>query len=487
MPARQLDFSSVPDGLVQELAELRQEMQVPDGFPPEVVAAAVTAVENPRLPTEDRTDLPMVTIDPPGARDLDQAMYLEREGDDIVVWYAIADVSAFVTAGDPIDSEARERGQTLYAPDRKSPLHPPELSESAASLLPDQVCPAFLWRIVVAPDGQFRDARVQRSLVRSTAQHTYEEVQQQLDGGTASPSLQLLAEVGQLREAVERDRGGVSLPIPEQEIETGNGSWELVFRDVMPVEGWNAQISLLTGIAAAGLMLDGGIGILRTLPPAEQRSLRRLRQTARALRIEWGAAVEYPDFVRSLDPGEPSHAAMLNACTTLFRGAGYTAFSGEAPKNTEHAALATPYAHCTAPLRRLVDRWALEVCAALCAGEPVPEWVTSSLDTLPDLMSASDRRAKSYERAIIDLVEAHRLSGRVGDVFDGVIVDVDDKKGKDGKDGTDGRQRGRVVVGDQAVEANVFGTDLPLGQEVRVRLSRADPAERRVEFELLAS
>ena len=99
-------------------------MDLPDAFPPGVEAAAAEAAAHPRLPALDRTDLPLVTIDPPGAMDLDQALHVARDGDGFVVHYAIADVAAFVRAGDPIDLEAHRRGQTLYGAASNIPLHP---------------------------------------------------------------------------------------------------------------------------------------------------------------------------------------------------------------------------------------------------------------------------------------------------------------------------------------------------------------------------
>ena len=476
MPSRHLDFTvEVPAGIAEQLAALRTELKIPDQFPAEVDAAAERVAGHGDLPEHDRTDLELVTIDPPGAQDLDQAMFLERDGHGYVVWYAIADLSAFVTAGDPVDVEARHRGQTLYAPDRRTPLHPAALSEHAASLLPGEVRPSYLWRIAIDAVGAIVDVSVRRALVRSREQLTYEQVQTQLDAGTASESLSLLAEVGPLREAIEAARGGISLNLPEQEIAPTNGEWHLVFRERHAVEGWNAQISLLTGIAAAHLMINGKVGVLRTLPPADDRSVRRLREGARALGLDWPAQQGYPEFVRSLDPAVPAHVAMLNSCTTLFRGAGYASFSGGVPDQVEHAALATPYAHATAPLRRLGDRWVLAICAALCADEPVPDWAQQSLDEIPDVMTKSDQRAKRYERDVINLVEAHRLAPRIGQDFPAVIIDVDD----------DG-DRGKVMVTDPAVEATVRGTDLPLGERVTVRLAIADPEQGKVEFELVS-
>ena len=91
--------------------------------------------------------------------------------------------------------------------------------------------------------------------------------------------------------------------------------WSLGFRTMLPVERWNAQISLLTGMAAASLMVYARVGLLRTLPPPDSRDVQRLHRTARALNIDWPAEQLYPDFIRSLDPSVPEHAAMVVACT----------------------------------------------------------------------------------------------------------------------------------------------------------------------------
>jgi exoribonuclease R len=144
-------------------------------------------------------------------------------------------------------------------------------------------------------------------------------------------------------------------------------------------------------MAAAQLMIDARIGIVRTLPPSEPGALHRLRRTAQALHLGWPSDQPYPEFVRSLDPAVPAHAAMLNACAELFRGAGYAAFDSTLPEHTQHAALATDYAHATAPLRRLVDRYAGEVCVALCAGRPVPEWVMTGARHPPDVIRSREQ------------------------------------------------------------------------------------------------
>jgi exoribonuclease R len=349
------------------------------------------------------------------------------------------------------------------------------LSEGAASLFPDAIRPALLWTIAVDEGGEGTDVHVERALVRSRAKLDYASVQKQVDDGTADAMIGLLREVGELRKAREAARGGVSLPLPEQVIDVEGDSWSLSFRRMLPVEEWNAQISLLTGMGAASLMVYAGVGLLRTLPAPENRDLQRLHRTAKALGIEWPAELLYPDFIRSLDPDVSNHAAMIVACTRLLRGAGYVGFNGEAPEQPEHAALASEYAHVTAPLRRLADRYAGEVCLALCAEEEVPAWVLEKLDVLPKTMQSADHRAHQYENAVLALVEAAVLHPHVGEEFPGVVVQVDE----------DDPTHGDLVVQSPAIEAQVSSsTDLPLGADVRARLVEADPRTRTVRFEV---
>jgi exoribonuclease R len=455
--------------------QIQQDLAVSPDFPPEVEAAAAAAAASPRLPDLDRTDLPFVTIDPPASLDLDQAMHLTRNGEGYTVHYAIADLAAFITPGDPIDVEAHRRGESLYGADSRIPLHPKELSEGAASLLPGEVRPALLWTIELDATGEGTSVHVERARVRSTAKLDYAGVQQQLDAGTAPEMLRLLQEIGQLRQRLEAKRGGVNLSLPEQEIEVAGDEWRLAYRRQLPVEEWNAQISLLTGFGAADLMVYARVGILRTLPPPDPHDVQHLHRTARALGIDWPAEMIYPDFIRTLDPTDARHAAMTVACTRLLRGSGYAAFDGELPALTEHAALASEYAHVTAPLRRLVDRYTGEVCVALCADQPVPDWVRQGLAALPEEMRASARRSSSYEHAVVNLVEAGVLAKRVGETFAGVLVEVDEKTGT----------HGSVTIQEPAVEAAVVGAQpLPLGTDVTVTLASADVATRTVAFEL---
>ena len=309
------------------LAAVRAELDVPERFPADVAAAAEQAVARPPgADHTDATDLPLVTIDPRGSRDLDQAFHAVRSGDGWLVHYAIADVGWFVRPGDPLDVEARRRGVTLYSPDLRTPLYPEVLSEGAASLLPGVDRPALLWGIDVGPDGTVRSYDVARAVVRSREQLTYDGAQREIDSGRARESLVLLREAGLALLAAEAERGGVHLPIPEQEVVADGSGWALTLRAPHPVEDWNAQISLVTGLCAAQAMLGAQLGVLRTLPAPVRQSVDALRRSSLALGVAWPAELPYPDWVRSLDPADGRHMALAALAARLLRGAGYLAF-----------------------------------------------------------------------------------------------------------------------------------------------------------------
>ncbi|MFI8241400.1 RNB domain-containing ribonuclease [Streptomyces sp. NPDC085866] len=474
MPRRKIRVTGAPEvPLRAALAALRAELGIPDVFPAEVQAEAERSAQAPTLPSYDATDLPFFTVDPPGSTDLDQATHLSRQGTGFRVRYAIADVAAFVVPGGRLDSEAHKRVNTLYFPDQKVPLHPAVLSEGAGSLLPDRTRPAVLWTLDLDAEGRTVAVDVRRALVRSRAKLDYADVQRQIDSGTAEEPVALLKEIGLARERLEVERGGISLGVPEQEITERDHGYELAFRAPLPADGWNAQLSLLTGMAAADLMTATGTGILRTLPAAPDGAVARLRRTAVALRIDWPHHVSYAALIRTLDPHDPRHAAFLQECTTLLRGAGYTVFrDGNLPAITTHAAVAAPYAHCTAPLRRLADRYAAELCLAAAAGRTPPDWVLAALDALPQQMADGTRRAGTVERECVDIVEAALLKDRVGDVFDGCVVDLSDHE----------PTVGTVQLESPAVIGRIEGEHLPLGERLRVRLVRADPGRAKILF-----
>ncbi len=295
-------------------------------------------------------------------------------------------------------------------------------------------------------------------------------MQAAVDAGTDDERFLMLREIGERRIAQERARGGASLPMPEQQVTARDGGgFTLEFRPPVAAEEWNAQVSLLTGMAAATMMLDAGVGVLRTMPAPTPEAVKWFRRVVRGLGAEWPPDQAYGDFIRGLDRSNPRHLALIHEATALFRGAGYTAFDGEPPAQPEHAAVAAPYAHVTAPLRRLVDRFGLVVCEAASRGAEVPDAVRAALPDLAGLMRDSDRRARTAERACADATEAAVLRGREGESFGAVVIDHTDK-------GMEVQLVGLPVI------ARVTGRRAALGAHLSVRLDLADVRSGEVAF-----
>ena len=492
---RALQGRAVPEtraDLPSRFARIRAELGIPDAFPPHVLAEAADAAGRAPVTDADLRDVPFVTVDPPGATDLDQALHLTVAGDGFRLLYAIADVPAFVEPAGAVAVEAARRGQTLYSPDLRTPLHPPVLSEDAASLLEGRDRPAYVWRLTLDARGSLTSADVLRAVVRSRSRLDYAGMQALADAnpdpeperspgdlarwldttGIDGPAAQavLLRAVGRRRIELERSRGGAGLPMPEQEVEETDEGYRVRLRPALAAEDWNAQLSLTTGMAAAAIMLRGGVGLLRTLPEPDHAVVDRFRRQADALGVPWLENLPYGEFLRGLDLTDPARLALVHEAGALFRGAAYTPFDGTEPAVRVHAAVAAPYAHVTAPLRRLVDRFGLACCHALSQGLEVPEWVREALPALPAAMRASDRLAGELERRCLDQVEAAVLAGSVGRDFDAVVVEV-----------RRGGESGQVQVIGPPVLAGCDGP-LRLGEPVRVRLTDADPDTGRVRF-----
>ena len=323
---------------------------MPAAFPPEVVAEAEASIRDGGHGVErsrrDRRDVPLVTIDPAGSRDLDQAFGAERLGRGYRVFYAIADVAGFVRPGSALDAEAQRRGVTLYSPDTRTPLHPESLAEGAASLLPDVDRPALLWEFDLDADGHPKATRLEPSIVRSRAAVSYPEAQASLE----SEPFNLLEAVGRLRQRCEVERGGVSLSLPSQEVVKVGDRFKLAYEVSLPVEDWNAQISLLTGMEAARIMLEGGVGVLRTLPPPDDWTLHAIRRSAKKLGRPWPRGHRAtPSSSGRSTAAITADAALLHQAARALGGAGYLSFDTATTPSKRaqlHSAVAAPYAPC---------------------------------------------------------------------------------------------------------------------------------------------
>ena len=469
MPARRQRLTRTDDTLTKALNGLRDDLELPGDFPKAALAEARQLLANPPTAETDLTDIPFVTIDPEGSTDLDQAVHFDPLPDGWRVRYAIADVPLFVTPDSAIDTEARKRGQTLYAANGRIPLHPEGLSENAASLLPDRDRSALVWEFTLNSAAEVQSVTLTRAMVRSREQLTYEEAQRRIDDGTADDSLAQLRVVGEARIALELERGGASLDLPEETIVENDGRYTIERRQLLPTEQWNAQISLMTGMAAADLMLQAGAGILRTMPAPDEHDVTHFKKEAANLGFDWPEGLTYGQFLRTLGRDEPRVMALLQSARRLFRGAGYTIIDGtQSADELTQAAIGAPYAHTTAPLRRLVDRYVLAHCLAISNNEPIPEWADKGLAELPAIMQESSRLASALERASVDLVEIAVLSGHVGHRFEAIVIEQREKDA-------------RIQLVDPPTEATCRTAANP-GEPITVRLAKADLATRTLEF-----
>ena len=302
-------------------------------------------------------------------------MCLQRAGDGYRVHYAIADVSSFVAPGGALEAETWRRGQTVYLPDGKVPLHPVSLSEGAASLLPDQICPVALWTIDLDADGATTAVRVERALVRSRAKLDYADRAGRRRRRHAGRPDRAAARA---RSAADRAR---PRPRCHQPADPGagtrarrrrTGAWCCGVRS--PAEEWNAQISLLTGMSRRGHHARR-----RRRPAAHDADAAPERGRAAAGRGGRARCAPGPTarasgrVIAARRPGRPARCRARRPRRRAHARCRRTPRSTVAPPDDpRHGAVAAPYAHVTAPLRRLADRYATEVCLCLVDGREVP-------------------------------------------------------------------------------------------------------------------
>ncbi|HEX8239067.1 MAG TPA: RNB domain-containing ribonuclease [Allosphingosinicella sp.] len=449
------------DALGRGLASIRGQFQIPGAFPEPVLAAAEQASR--RVPNEhsDRTDWPFVTLDPASSTDLDQAFTIERSGSDLLLHYAIADVAWFVDDGGEIDREAWKRGTTQYLPDGKAGLYPPVLGECAASLLPGGPRPSIIFTVRIAPDGSAHLDGAERAVIRNRAKLAYDSVRNSdLPAGFAKLSRRI--------QSAEAERGAARVNPPAQEIAAvGDGRYELLFRPPLESEVRNAALSLATNLAIADLLQANRTGLFRVMAEPDDRAVERLRHTARGLGLHWPAETTLAEFERSLDAADPMHATFVLAIQRAGQGAGYVPFrEGEIPW---HAAVAATYAHATAPLRRLADRYVVSATLALANGRAVPPVVSDAFEKLPEVMARADALGSRIQRAAVDLAESVILQGREGESFAAIVTETDDRGA-------------RIQLCDLPVVARLSGADLDPGETLAVTLVAADPESRTVTF-----
>lgn len=447
------------------LADIRTQFQVPDDFPADVITEAKAAAAKPIDGHADWTATGFATLDPATSTDLDQAFAIESSGADLILHYAIADVGWFVAPNGALDREAWTRGETIYVPDGKASLYPTELSEGAASLLPNVDRPSVVFSVRIDPAGKAVLDGAVRAVIRSRAKLAYETVQpKDLPAG--------FHELSRRISAAEDARGAARVDAPEQELAMNpDGLFSLAFRPQLPSEQQNAAMSLAANLAIADLLFAHHTGLFRVMPEPDDFAINRLRHSAKALGLAWPRHQTLKQFEASLDASNPRDAAFRTAIRRAGPKATYAPYQdGVVPW---HTAMAATYAHATAPLRRLADRYVIEATLLIANGQPVPAELTDAFQRLPSVMAKAESKAGQIDRAVLDLAEAVSLQGQEGSRFDAVVTDIDDR----------GARGARIQLADPAVVARIDGQGALPGDAIKIELVKADAVHRQIVFQ----
>jgi exoribonuclease R len=444
------------------LALIRTQYEVPTSFPADVLVQAEVAANRPITGHADWTDRDFATLDPAASTDLDQAFSIERSGADIILHYAIADVAWFVVPNGAVDAEAWHRGTTIYMPDGKASLYPERLSQDAASLLPGVDRPSVVFTVRIDPAGKSVVEGAERAVIRSRAKLAYETV---TPGDLPADFNELWRRI----EAAENARGAARVDAPEQELVPGpDGQYRLEFRPQLQSEIQNAAMSLAANLAIADVLLAHRTGLFRVMPEPQDWAVHRLRHTAKALGLEWPHKEGLKEFERTLNQAEPRDAAFMAAVRRAGPKASYAPYhEGVVPW---HSAMAATYAHATAPLRRLADRYVIEAVLQIIDGGTVAPELSAAFERLPAIMAIADDKSAQVDRAVLDLAEAVELEGREGSSFAAVVTDLDERGA-------------RIQLTELAVVSRVDGKGALPGDKITVELVSADPARREIRFQ----
>jgi len=485
---------------------------IPDNFPPTVLAAAEAADAIALGAREDLTALPLVTIDPPDARDRDDAVYAARDTDPanaggFVIWVAIADVAHYVTPGALLDREARVRGNSTYFPDRVVPMLPDNLSGNLCSLHEgvDRACLAL--RMVVDDKGKKLGHHFVRALMRSKAALSYVQVQAAHDGkpdaATAPIVDDIIAPLYEAYDAVSKERNNrqpLHLDLPERKIvlSADGHVTSVAFRERFDAHRLIEEFMILANVCAAETLEAKRQPFLyRVHEEPSPEKLDGLRDVAQAagLVLAKGQVLKTAHLNKLLDAAAGTDEAEIISMSVL-RSMTQAYYS---PQNLGHFGLSLKrYAHFTSPIRRYAD---LIVHRALITAHGWGEDGLSpdDIDRLQEtgeLISQTERRSMMAERDTNDRYLASFLSERVGNEFEGKISGIARfglfvRLHETGADGlipisTLGREYFLHDEAAQTLTGEKSRLVLKLGQPVTIRLAEATPVTGGLLFELLS-
>ena len=484
---------------------------IPHVFPGEVVEEAKQAAKLP-LSEDKREDLrgvPIVAIDPADARDHDDAIWAEPDGEGgYRAIVAIADVSFYVRPGGALDKEARKRGNSVYFPDQVVPMLPEVLSADVCSLKQDVDRAAMACHLRISSNGQITEWRFTRAIVRLARNVAYEDAQAAIDSGDAPEFLTHLWGAWKLLHEARTARDPLELDLPERQVRLNDKGQieEIAVRERLDAHRVVEDFMIAANVAAAkALEAKTAPVVYRIHEPPSREKLISLREymATQGRKIALGQVITPGLFNRLLkdvtDEAEKALVmeAVLRSQTQAYYG----------PANAGHFGLSLgSYAHFTSPIRRyadllvqraLVDAYKLEQPrpdGGLPAGTGLADRDRDSLQAISDAISQTERRAMEAERDTIDRYVAAWLSGRVGETFDTRITGVQgfgffatiEKLGGDGlvPVSTLGREYFRYDEASQTLVGEGSGTSYSVGDRLKLKLAEANALTGALKFEV---
>ncbi len=473
---------------------------IPHRFADEVLDEADRVAKLPLAERDDLRALPFLTIDPADARDHDDAVWAEADGEGFKAIVAIADVSFYVRPGTPLDKAARERGNSVYFPDRVVPMLPETLSADVCSLVEAQDRAVLACHLTIAADGKVTAQRFTRAVIRCVANIAYEEAQATIDAaaGTHLATLQPLWACWAALAKARDKREPLDLDLPERRVrldEAGRIA-AIELRERLDAHRLIEDYMIAANVAAAkALEAKKAPCMYRDHEPPGREKLVALREYLET-------------FGMSLALGQVILPKTFNRILAQVKGQEYAQQVSEqvlrsqtqayyAPDNKGHFGLSlSSYAHFTSPIRRYADLVVhRSLVAAYRLGDgALSESEAAAMTRTADHVSMTERRAMEAERDTTDRYVAAHLSTRVGEVlatritgvakfgFFAQVVDL-------GGDGlvpvsTLGDERFVFDETTRVLEGIETGTRYTIGQRLDLRLAEANPITGGLRFEL---
>ncbi len=473
-----------------DLAASAHDEMLHEGFAPDFPPAVRTQVlqlqsASPPLPSADMQDLrnlPWSSIDNDSSRDLDQIEVAERTGNGTRLRVGIADVTAMVQKGTPIDQHAAQETTSVYTPARTFPMLPEELSTDLTSLDLNQDRPAVVIEFVVAQDGALSSPKIYRALVRNQAQLTYNAVGPWLEGkGSLTASLEIQAQL-KLQDAAAQ-------ALRAQRYKLGALNFDRVEAVSVISDGHVQAIAARPRNRASDLIEDFMISanevMAQTLKNARVSSIRRVVRTPERwprivqLAKEYGETLpEEPDsgalsaFLQKRRTADPLHYPDLSLGVMKLMGPGeyVMARPGDAEQQGHFGLAAHDYTHSTAPNRRFADMVVQRLLKSVL-NHGQPPYTDDELTAIARNATLKEDAARKVERTMGKRVAALAVRNRIGQTFDAVVTGVTPK-------GTfvrvlDPPIEGRLMRGEQGVD---------VGDRLRVTLLSADPQRGFIDF-----